>query len=233
MKTSIARSDSGAQRQIDRVAHERRSGEYRGRGARRRTSAASTTPRRSRHPSRAARRWRRRSAIGAVPNALLSTTRTRLPPMLVCTTCRSVWLLTVAGGTNPRPPPGACRRPPRSRRRRGRRGSRRCRGRSLVPGLVPPGRRSAGAPAPRGRQRTRDESRGPGRHPLVALRLRHRGGGEDEREQGGEQTRERGVKRWRETAHVEGSVEGFLPGMQLSAERIESQPPGLVNAAAT
>ena len=46
-------------------------------------------------------------SIGAVPNALLSTTRTRLPPMLVRTTWRSVWLLTVAGGTKPRPPPGA------------------------------------------------------------------------------------------------------------------------------
>ena len=30
---------------------------------------------------------------GLVPNALLRTTRTRRPPMLVCTICLSVWLL--------------------------------------------------------------------------------------------------------------------------------------------
>src|SRR6188768_3568042 len=35
---------------------------------------------------------------GAVPNTLLKTTRTRSPPMLVWTICRSVWLLTVSGG---------------------------------------------------------------------------------------------------------------------------------------
>ena len=33
-----------------------------------------------------------------MPKTLLSTTRTRSPPTLVCTTWRSVWLLAVTGG---------------------------------------------------------------------------------------------------------------------------------------
>lgn len=47
-------------------------------------------------------------AIGAIPKALLSTTRTRLPPTLVRTIYRSVWLLTVTGGRR-------CARRPRAR----------------------------------------------------------------------------------------------------------------------
>jgi hypothetical protein len=44
-------------------------------------------------------------ATGAIPKALLSTTHTRLPPTLVRTIYRSVWLLTVTGGPPMRPPP--------------------------------------------------------------------------------------------------------------------------------
>jgi hypothetical protein len=40
--------------------------------------------------------------IGALPNALLSSTRTRDPPRLTRTTCRSVWLVKCmkGGGAN-------------------------------------------------------------------------------------------------------------------------------------
>src|SRR3954468_9079346 len=38
------------------------------------------------------------SASGRVPKALVNTTRTRSPPRLVWTICRSVWLLTDGGG---------------------------------------------------------------------------------------------------------------------------------------
>src|SRR4029434_2549002 len=45
---------------------------------------------------------------GAVPNTLLNTTRTRLPPMLVRTICRTVWFVSVVRGDDPpRTPPGA------------------------------------------------------------------------------------------------------------------------------
>src|SRR6187551_167675 len=43
---------------------------------------------------------------GAVPNTLLKTTRTRSPPIVVWTICRSVWLLTVSGGGPGGGPPG-------------------------------------------------------------------------------------------------------------------------------
>ena len=47
------------------------------------------------------------TVIGAVPNALLNTTRRRSPPNVVWTTCRSVWPLNCTGGGGaPRPPAG-------------------------------------------------------------------------------------------------------------------------------
>ncbi len=41
------------------------------------------------------------TVIGAVPNALLNTTRSRSPPNVVWTTCRSVWPLNCTGGGGP------------------------------------------------------------------------------------------------------------------------------------
>src|SRR5688572_2041468 len=46
---------------------------------------------------------------GAVPNALLNTTRTRDPPMLARTICRSVWFVKCVNGAGPNVvPAGAC-----------------------------------------------------------------------------------------------------------------------------
>src|SRR4051812_9277702 len=54
--------------------------------------------------------WAAPTSSGSVPNALLSTTRTRSPPSDVCTISRSVWFLKLIGGGGAgafaRPPPG-------------------------------------------------------------------------------------------------------------------------------
>ena len=116
--------------------------------------------------ARAGRSRPQPTSSGAVPKTLLSTTRTRSPPMLVCTIWRKVWLLAVTRRRRARRCSAAPAEPAAARRcgcRRRRCASWRC----------------------RRRQRPRDERGGPGRHPLfVGARLperRQRDGQGDER----------------------------------------------------